>query len=71
MIVALLLKVLLIAKALLVAGKVPLLWAAKGLVFLAGVAVVAILMVTMLLVGATLTLSLALGSIGRSIPGSQ
>ena len=71
MIVALLLKVLLIAKALLVAGKVPLLWAAKGPVFLAGVVAVAILMVTMLLVGATLTLSLALGSIGRLVPGSH
>jgi hypothetical protein len=71
MIVALLLKVLLIAKALLVAGKVPLLWAAKGPVFLAGVVVVAILMVTMLLVGTTLTLSLALGSIGRLVPGSH
>ena len=71
MIVALLLKVLLIAKALLVAGKVPLLWAAKGPVFLAGVVVVAILMVTMLLVGATLTLSLALGPIGRLVPGSH
>ena len=71
MIVALLLKVTLIAKALLMAGKVPLLWAAKGPVFLAGLVVVAILMVTMLLVGATLTLSLALGSIGRLVPGSQ
>ena len=71
MIEALLLKVLLVAKALLVAGKVPLLWAAKGPVFLAGLVAVAILMVTMLLVGATLTLSVALGSFGRSVPGSH
>ena len=71
MIEALLLKVLLVAKALLVAGKVPLLWAAKGPVFLAGVVAVAILMVTMLLVGVTLTLSVALGSFGRTIPGSH
>ena len=71
MIEALLLKVLLIAKALLVAGKAPLVWAAKGPVFLAGVVAVAILLVTMLVVGVTVTLSLALGSFGRSVPGSH
>jgi len=71
MIEVLLLKVLLIAKALLVAGKVPLVWAAKGPVFLAGVVAVSALLVTMLLVGAVVTVSLALGSLGRVAPGSH
>ena len=71
MIEALLLKVLLVAKALLVAGKVPLVWAAKGPLFLAGVAAVSVLLVTMLLVGVTVALSLALGSFGRLVPGSH
>jgi len=71
MIEAVLLKVLLIAKALVVAGKVPLLWVAKGPVFLAGVVAVVILLVTMLLVGVTVALSLALGSFGRLVPGSH
>jgi hypothetical protein len=69
MIEALSLKVLLIAKALLVAGKVPLVWAAKGPVLLAGVVAVAIVVVTMLVVGVTLTVSVALGSFGRSVAG--
>jgi hypothetical protein len=71
MIEALLLKVLLVAKALMVAGKVPLLWAAKGPVFLAGVVAVVTLLVTMLLVGVTVALSLAFGSFGRLVPGSH
>ncbi len=71
MIEAVLLKVLLIAKALVVAGKVPLLWAAKGPVFLAGVVAVVILLVTMVLVGVTVSLSLALGSFGRLVPSSH
>jgi hypothetical protein len=71
MIEAVLLKVLLIAKALVVAGKVPLLWVAKGPVFLAGVVAVVILLVTMVLVGVTVALSLAMGSFGRLVPGSH
>src|SRR5215213_11994173 len=71
MIEVLLLKVLLIAKALLVAGKVPLVWAAKGPMFLAGAVAVSVLLVTMLLVGVVVTVSLALGSLGRVAPGSR
>jgi hypothetical protein len=70
MIEAVLLKVLLIAKALLVAGKVPLVWAAKGPLFLAGVAAVSVLLVTMLLVGVAVALSLVLGSSGRVAAGT-
>jgi hypothetical protein len=70
MIEAVLLKVLLIAKALLVAGKVPLVWAAKGPLFLAGVATVSVLLVTMLLVGVAVALSLFLGSFGRVAAGT-
>jgi len=74
MIEAVLLKVLLIAKGLVVAGKVPLVWAAKGPVFLAGVVAVSVLLVTMLLVGVAVALSLAvgsLGSFGREASGSH
>jgi len=71
MIEAVLLKVLLIAKALLVAGKVPLVWAAKAPVFLAGVAAVSVLLVMMLLVRVAVTLSLVLGSFGRVAAGSR
>ena len=71
MIAAVLLKVLLIAKGLLVAGKVPLVWAAKGPLFLAGVAAVSVLLVTMLLVGVAVALSLALGTFGRVASGSH
>jgi hypothetical protein len=71
MIEAVLLKVLLIAKSLLVAGKVPLVWAAKGPAFLAGVAAVSALLVTVLLVGVAVVLSLAMGSFGRAAVGSR
>ena len=71
MIEAVLLKILLIAKALLVAGKVPLVWAAKAPVFLAAVAAVSVLLVMMLLVGVAVALSLVLGSFGRVASGSH
>ncbi len=65
MIEAISLKVLLIAKALVGAGKVSLLWATKAPVFLAGVVAVSVLLVTMVLVGVAVALSLVLGTLGR------
>ena len=62
MVEAILLKILLIAKALLGAGKVPLLWATKAPVFLVGVVLVSVVLVTMLLVGLAVTLLLVFGS---------
>ncbi len=71
MIEAIMLKVLLITKALVGAGKVPLLWATKAPVFLAGVVAVSVLLSTMVLVGVAVALSLVVGTLGRVAYGSR